>query len=411
MLPCGCLHSKMGSHKYPTECKLFCLGLDSQWLSFFYSATSRKKLMAIIISKNNQNARRIEESKFNLEDNLQEYVINNPEIIPIYDIDTDARLFVAAREFTTNSGPIDALGFDENGNIYIIETKLFKNSDKRTVVAQALDYGASMWRHATNFDEFISQLDSHTRKQFNLSFSEQYEKFFEIADSSSNLSAIKNNLSEGNIKFVVLMDSLDERLKDLIVYVNQNSKFDIYAVDFEYYKHDEFEIVIPKLYGTEVKKTVPVKTTSRKQWNEFEFFNVVNNDRNLVSDSQKEAVYKLWNWAKSHSAEFSWGTANIYGTFSPVFAGIFNRSFVTVSVDSYIRINYGHLDLHPQARILLRDILKKHLGDNLPKVTNLSDDELMHIFPSITAKEMPEYVDLVILAFDEFIKTVRNSNE
>ncbi len=76
--------------------------------------------MAIIISKNNQNARRIEEAKFNLEDNLQEYVINNPEIIPIYDIDYDARLFVAAREFATNSGPIDAIGFDQNGNIYVI---------------------------------------------------------------------------------------------------------------------------------------------------------------------------------------------------------------------------------------------------------------------------------------------------
>ena len=48
-----------------------------------FSAISRKKLMAIIISKNNQNARRIEESNFNLEDNLQEYVINNPEIIPV----------------------------------------------------------------------------------------------------------------------------------------------------------------------------------------------------------------------------------------------------------------------------------------------------------------------------------------
>lgn len=91
--------------------------------------------MAIIISQNNQNARRIEESSFDLEDNLQEYVINNPEIIPLYDIHADARLFVAAREFSAQSGPIDALGFDAAGNIYIIETKMFRNADKRKVVA------------------------------------------------------------------------------------------------------------------------------------------------------------------------------------------------------------------------------------------------------------------------------------
>lgn len=216
--------------------------------------------MAIIVSQNNQNARRIEESNFNLEDNLQEYVINNPEIIPVYDIDVDARLFVAAREFSTHSGPIDALGFDEVGNIYIIETKLFKNPDKRTVVAQALDYGASMWRHATDFDSFIAQLDIHTGKQFDSMFKEKYQEFFGLDDATENLLSIKANLSEGMIKFVVLMDSLDERLKDLIVYVNQNSKFDIYAVDFEYYKHDQFEIVIPKLYGSEVKKDLLQKT-------------------------------------------------------------------------------------------------------------------------------------------------------
>lgn len=360
--------------------------------------------MAIIISKNNQNARRIEESKFNLEDNLQEYVINNPEIIPIYDIDSDARLFVAAREFATNSGPIDAIGFDQSGNIYVIETKLFKNADKRTVVAQALDYGASMWRHATNFDSFVDQLDKHTGKQFNTSFKDQYEKFFNIDNSVINLSAIKDNLAEGNIKFVILMDSLDERLKDLIIYVNQNSKFDIYAVDFEYYKHDEFEIVIPKIYGSEVKKTIPTKTTSRKQWSESEFFNVVDNDRSLVSELQKETVYKLWNWSKSQNAQYSWGTANIYGTFSPVFPNLFNRSFMTISIDGYIRINYGHLDQYPESMILLRNTLKKYLVDRLPKVTDISDEDLVHSFPSITAKEMPEHVDIVISALNEFIQ-------
>ena len=73
------------------------------------------------------------------------YGYNN---IPLYDIHADARLFVAAREFSTQSGPIDALGFDASGNIYIIEAKMFRSADKRKVVAQALDYGASMWRHS-----------------------------------------------------------------------------------------------------------------------------------------------------------------------------------------------------------------------------------------------------------------------
>lgn len=363
--------------------------------------------MAIIVSQNNQNAHRIEESNFNFENNLQEYVINNPEIIPVYDIDTDARLFVAAREFGTQSGPIDALGFDEAGNIYIIETKLFKNPDKRTVVAQALDYGASMWRHATDFDAFVTQLNTYTYKQFDASFKDKYQQFFSIDDATDNLSAIKSNLADGNIKFVVLMDSLDERLKDLILYVNQNSKFDIYAVDFEYYKHDQFKIIIPKLYGAEVKKTVTGKTSSRRQWNEAEFFEIVDADKTLLNDENRKVVHKLWQWAKSHDAQFMWGTASVYGTFSPIFPTLFNRSFVTVSIDGCIRINYGHLDQYPEARIKLRDILANHLrlaDRSIQSVTEVSDEDLAHKFPSISAAGMPNCVNMVIAAFDEFIE-------
>lgn len=362
--------------------------------------------MAIIVSQNNKNAKRLEESKFGLENNLQEYIYDNPDVVPIYDIDQDARLFIAAREFSTNSGPIDALGFDESGNIYVVETKLFKNPDKRTVVAQALDYGASLWRHSTNFDAFIDEVSTHTTKQFGKSFKEVFCEFYGIDDVSQVNDAIRHNLEDGVIKFVILMDTLDERLKDLIVYVNQNSKFDIYAVDFEYYKHDEFEIIIPKLYGTEVKKTVSTKSSgsARKQWNKELFFDVVDNDRELVNPEQKEAVHKLWDWAEGLGATFNWGTGTIYGTFSPVFSGRFKRSFLTISIDGHTRINYGHLNENSEDAKRLRDVLKKHLADNQPKITDISDDDLLHAFPAITAKEISKYADALLEALDEFMR-------
>jgi hypothetical protein len=36
-------------------------------------------------------------------------------------------------------------------------------------------------------------------------------------------------------------------------------------VELEYYKHDEYEIVIPKMYGVEVKKDVPPATGKRRK--------------------------------------------------------------------------------------------------------------------------------------------------
>lgn len=222
--------------------------------------------MSIIVSKNNKDAKRLDKLEFKQEKDIQQYIYNNPDAIPIYEINSDIRLFVAAREFQTNSGPIDALAFDQNGNIYVVETKRFHNPDKRRVVAQALDYGASLWRHSTNFEAFIEQLDRHTYKKFDKSFKESFADFFDIEDMSETLVSISDNLNSGNIKFVVLMDKLHNSLKDLIVYINQNSYFDIYAVEIEYYKYDSFEIIIPKLYGAEVKKEVISTNKSRADY-------------------------------------------------------------------------------------------------------------------------------------------------
>lgn len=242
--------------------------------------------MAIIISENGKNAERIKESQFGLEDKLQQYIYDNPDAIPLYDIDEDTRLFIAAREFSTKSGPIDALGFDASGNIYVIETKLYKNPDKRTVVAQALDYGASLWRHATDFDNFTSQLDVHCQKEFGANFTEKYMEFFQLDSSSDVTETIKANLADGRIKFVVLMDKLHEALKDLVVFVNQNSKFDLYAVELEYYKHKSYEIIIPKLFGAEVKKELSSSSSgaySRKPITQEELLARLSPDEQLIA--------------------------------------------------------------------------------------------------------------------------------
>ena len=86
--------------------------------------------MTIIITKNGKEAKRISKTSFAYEDNLQNFIHENPDSVPLYDIDEDIRLLILAREVPTISGPIDAIGTDERGEVYIIETKLYKNPDK-----------------------------------------------------------------------------------------------------------------------------------------------------------------------------------------------------------------------------------------------------------------------------------------
>lgn len=217
--------------------------------------------MAIILSKNGKGAVKLNKTPFGLEENIQQYIYNNPESIPLYDIKEDVQLLILAREFGTLSGPIDAIGIDKDGEIYLVETKLYKNPDKRTVVAQVLDYGASLWKSHNDFDSFLLQINNSIQKNFNQTARERIQAFYSLDDEAVEtlFTRMSDNLNSGNFKFVVLMDSMHDQLKDLILYMNQNSKFDIYGVELEYYKHEEFEIIIPKLFGAEVKKDITTR--------------------------------------------------------------------------------------------------------------------------------------------------------
>jgi hypothetical protein len=102
------------------------------------------------------------------------------------------------------------------------------------------------------------------------------------------------------------MDSMDERLKDLIIYVNQNSQFDIYAVQLEYYKFQEYEIMIPKMFGVEVKKNVRASNGSsqRISWNEEGFMA----EAGKLKSETKNKVLTLLNFAKKENCLEGWGT-------------------------------------------------------------------------------------------------------
>ena len=148
----------------------------------------------------------------------------------------------------------------------MIETKLYANADKRRVVAEALDYGASLWKHFSDFSAFVSLLDNHARSQWSMGFQQKAIEYFSLDDIGAELmlTRMQDNLRAGNLKFVVLMDSMDERLKELIAYVNLKSQFDVYAVELELYEYED-KIVLPKLYGAEIKKDNPPHSAITEQ--------------------------------------------------------------------------------------------------------------------------------------------------
>jgi flagellar hook-associated protein FlgK len=313
--------------------------------------------MPIIVSKNGKNAVKLDKISFGLEDRLQQYLYDNPESVPLYDIKEDIRLLILAREFSTESGPIDAVGIDQDGQIYLVETKLYKNPDKRTVVAQVLDYGASLWKTLNDFDDFLIKLNKHVQKKFGMSTTEKIQEYFGIDDEQldSVLKQMKFNLDEGNFKFVVMMDSIGKRLKDLIIYMNQNSKFDIYGVELEYYQHDTFEIMIPKIFGTQVKKdigTKKVSSSARKVWDENSFIEIT---KDSLPSSNAVKIISLLDLCKQNSSEIKWGNGNANGSFSPISAKIHSSiSPFTIYSNGKVKLKFSWLENAISAEILTR---------------------------------------------------------
>jgi hypothetical protein len=337
--------------------------------------------MSIIISKEGKNAQKLDRTVIDREDYLQNYIHHNPESLPLHEIREDLRLLILAREFPTNSGPIDALGLDQEGNVYVIETKLYKNPDKRLVLAQVLDYGASLWRTYEDGDEFIGRVEAAVVKTFSAGLLEKIQDFYGV-DAESAAAVIQNvrqNLGDGNFRFVVLMDRLEDRLRDLITFVNQNSRFDIFGVELDFYRFNEYEILIPKLYGAEVKKEAGVAKRApgiRRTWNEASFFEEV---EKTLSPEVATAVKDLYQFSRSIADRVTFGSGQQTGSFNPKFDHICNLSLYSVYSTGRLGLNFKWVSQSggvPEVAERFGQELKRISGFDLPDDFRERDPEL-----------------------------------
>lgn len=211
---------------------------------------------------------RLDEEDYENEEEMQEYIENNPEVVPLHEVKEDTEFSVIAREYTVDGEYVDAIILDEDGDVYIIETKLENNSDKRQVMAQAFDYGAALWDSQQPYktlEQLEGDLDQHS------SLREWAEAELNLEGDSYDLfrNQLMENLDNGDFSYVIVMDGIEDRLKTLIKYLNQNSSFTLFGVELEYYEFDGKTIANPNIYGTELQKSssrsTSVKDKKRKE--------------------------------------------------------------------------------------------------------------------------------------------------
>ncbi|MFC2090808.1 DUF4268 domain-containing protein, partial [Bacteroidota bacterium] len=94
---------------------------------------------------------------------IQDLIFKFPECLPISDIDESFNPAIpVCKELNTQVGPLDILFVTPNGELIIIETKLWRNPEaRRVVVAQILDYAKELasWSYEDLQREINRKLD------------------------------------------------------------------------------------------------------------------------------------------------------------------------------------------------------------------------------------------------------------
>jgi hypothetical protein len=202
----------------------------------------------------------LEESRFEAETQLQEALKLNPQVIPVSDLDL-AEVVVVGRETTVPAGAIDLLLVDAEGRVIILETKLSRNPElRRQVVAQVLDYGASLWRTAPTlmqFEDLVlrywhSAACQDQRLNDAATLREGLDPVFqeirgEEWDYELFQSALSDNIANGQHVLLVVASGLTDKLsRDLLQYVNLCLDLPLYAVEIDVFETEGSQLIVPR---------------------------------------------------------------------------------------------------------------------------------------------------------------------
>gem|GEM_PF-1720505 len=172
-------------------------------------------------------------SRYDDENMLKRLIKEYPTLLPTPTTSSE-RIFTLTDEYPIDVGSIDILCVDNEGNIYIVETKLQKNSDRRSIIAQLLDYASQMAKES--FDTFKRKIEERTG-----------ESIYKILGEDTEIvNSIKQSLDEKRFVLIVCMDDIEQRLKDVIIHLNRDWGMDIFGLELnKYYIEGHGEVFVP----------------------------------------------------------------------------------------------------------------------------------------------------------------------
>jgi hypothetical protein len=234
---------------------------------------------------------------FSEEKPLKKIIIDHPELLPFSEIRKDLEFFPISSEMKTNHGPLDILGIDQYGGIYIVETKLYKNRDVRKIMAQAFDYSGGLSTFREDFELFKYRIQMANQGEANRNTileNKSLEDLLEnIPTDNDIIKNIEENFKKCNFSYILVLDNVEEQLKDDIKLFNEKDDNPMFAVKISKFipKGTEKEIVISTIFGTE-SRDLTTSSSNYSKWitdGESVFFKNLDSNTNIL-DAEKNTV-------------------------------------------------------------------------------------------------------------------------
>jgi hypothetical protein len=306
---------------------------------------------------------------------------------------------------------IDFFFVDHTGMPTFVECKRYQDTrSRREVVGQMMEYAANA-QYYWDKDK-IKDLAKKTAADKNdllkdLLSSLQQEEFSSIDDFFEN---VENSLKEGQIRLVFFLEESPHELRSIVEFLNnQMERSEVLIVEAKQYATDGLKIVVPSLFGyTEearrIKKTVTVVSGGRRTWNETDF---LEDTKERLTSSESEAVKRLLNFVKSKGYEIKWGSGKETGSFNVVASNLFPKSFIGVSSNGKLWLNFGALegnDLIESFRNAFAESVKQTLAVSIPS-------DLSRKYPSVDIKIWGPKVEDFINLLSELVSQYETDND
>ena len=173
---------------------------------------------------------------------LQEVLHACPALLPIAVIDDRPALPLVSlgREVGTASGPIDNLFISQNGQLVIVETKLWRNSEaRRKVVSQILDYASQVrqWNYG-RLERAWRQVNGSSGSLYEFVGPAEY-------DEAEWIDTVNRNLDCGRMTLVIVGDGIRSEARELAETVNRHPdyEFRLAMVELRLFQLNENQVV------------------------------------------------------------------------------------------------------------------------------------------------------------------------